>query len=653
MACCTGQTNCNHIITIGYLKSFVGNDIQDANGNVVSVNHSDDTYCPTYAELTGGSLIPNGSDKGNGKWSQNVDGIIVGGSYAANQCVKQEDLSAIYTRFESFSITATPNTDIDECGNQTSTMSYTYMLRKYNKAMNSSCEVDTTSSTNSDTASTVSYTPSDNWASVSNSTVSFLKNGTHDAPARTVTITGSVNFRGTSHTDTANITQKALTGEYKYLTSYTEVYSYDSLTVSPTTFDCNGGYWTATGYYTNHNWDVYRWQDSCGVNYDNDKVNRNDTYPTDSESAGSGTAPFIDCESISETYSHTEPISYHGKSASWTQTCEPCGTPPTPCEQSCDSMQTWNEDYEWDETTPDYILLVNECCEVSYNSSTNHFSFYVSVVSGGKRLYAYPNEDNTSSSPITADVDMTITCGNGVCYKSVTITHKPYIPTCDCNDFSVDTTTISTSYAGGSYHIPVTAYCGEIRTSVSDSTWAHVTSTSSTQVDFTVDSTSTARNNTITLSFYYNSTYMGCYSAVTVTQPAPPPGCQCSNLYVTPDELTLLSAASSSESAYVGGVCGGITVEVPSSASSWLTAYYNSSNHYVGVTATTANNTGSPRSARIRIKESGTDQSSCEIPLDVTQTAHTVNLQAIPTGQYTVRIESQGSPLDSKTLIVY
>lgn len=40
-------------------------------------------------------------------------------------------------------------------------------------------------------------------------------------------------------------------------------------------------------------------------------------------------------------------------------------------------------------------------------------------------------------------------------------------------------------------------------------------------------------------------------------------------------------------------------------------------------------------------------------PLDVTQTTHTVNLQAIPTGQYTVRIEAQGSPLDSKTLIVY
>ena len=40
-------------------------------------------------------------------------------------------------------------------------------------------------------------------------------------------------------------------------------------------------------------------------------------------------------------------------------------------------------------------------------------------------------------------------------------------------------------------------------------------------------------------------------------------------------------------------------------------------------------------------------------PLDVTQTSHIVNLQAIPAGQYIVRIESQGTPLDTKTLIVY
>ena len=39
-------------------------------------------------------------------------------------------------------------------------------------------------------------------------------------------------------------------------------------------------------------------------------------------------------------------------------------------------------------------------------------------------------------------------------------------------------------------------------------------------------------------------------------------------------------------------------------------------------------------------------------PIDVTQTSHTINLQSIPAGQYVVRIESQGTLLDSKTLIV-
>lgn len=48
-----------------------------------------------------------------------------------------------------------------------------------------------------------------------------------------------------------------------------------------------------------------------------------------------------------------------------------------------------------------------------------------------------------------------------------------------------------------------------------------------------------------------------------------------------------------------------------------------------------------------------TGQMLYSAPLDVTQTTYTINLQDIPTGQYTVRIESLGSPLDSKTLIVY
>ena len=105
MACCTGQTECNHIITIGYLKDFTNGLIQNASGVAQQVNMNalpasarTDSYCPTYAQLTGGSLIPIFVNAGNHKWSQNVDGITIKGTYDQNQCVKQEDLVATYTR---------------------------------------------------------------------------------------------------------------------------------------------------------------------------------------------------------------------------------------------------------------------------------------------------------------------------------------------------------------------------------------------------------------------------------------------------------------------------------------------------------------------------------------------------------------------------
>ena len=93
------QTECLRVITIGYLKSFIGNEVQNSsNGSSIHVNYSDDTYCPTYAELTGGTFIQN--------WQQGStpngdrDGIVVnatctgtGSAYANNQLVNQKDLS--------------------------------------------------------------------------------------------------------------------------------------------------------------------------------------------------------------------------------------------------------------------------------------------------------------------------------------------------------------------------------------------------------------------------------------------------------------------------------------------------------------------------------------------------------------------------------
>lgn len=81
-----------------------------------------------------------------------------------------------------------------------------------------------------------------------------------------------------------------------------------------------------------------------------------------------------------------------------------------------------------------------------------------------------------------------------------------------------------------------------------------------------------------------------------------------------------------------------ITALIPNPANNQTVVSYRLASDVTSATVVIANATG---------------QVLYSAPLDVTQANHAVNLRAIPTGQYAVRIESQGSPLDSKTLIVY
>jgi hypothetical protein len=62
MACSDFQTECLRVVTIGYLKSFIGNDVQDSsNSSPIYISSAyADTYCPTYSELTGGSISKHG-----------------------------------------------------------------------------------------------------------------------------------------------------------------------------------------------------------------------------------------------------------------------------------------------------------------------------------------------------------------------------------------------------------------------------------------------------------------------------------------------------------------------------------------------------------------------------------------------------------------
>ena len=91
------------------------------------------------------------------------------------------------------------------------------------------------------------------------------------------------------------------------------------------------------------------------------------------------------------------------------------------------------------------------------------------------------------------------------------------------------------------------------------------------------------------------------------------------------------------DSLYVTTTLGKITNLSPNPANSQVVVSYDLSPNISSAVIVIAN---------------ATSQVFYSADLDVDQTSHTINLQSIPTGQYTIRVESQGSSLDIKTLIV-
>ena len=314
---------CNHIITIGYLKSFVNGLIQNnSDGSTKNVDWSSlpasartDNYCPTYAQLTGGSLVQVYS--AGYSPNKNTDGIIIGGSYTNTQCVKQEDLSLKYTRFKSLTIFAGPVV-ISQCGGD-STLSYEHLYNVTTKTM-TDCTVDTASTTSTvETASTTnneltwSKGSSSQAGTISYPTFTMPKNSAKNAPSRSTTIKASVSFRGTTNnSNTVTITQNAMGGSYSYYVSERRVAT--QLVAAATTsqsFDCSGGNFgaNAIGYYDLYK--KYAWINDCNDVDTSDTaetVSRN-LYERLAEKTGSfaaKTCPTVNCaedKSLSFTWS--------------------------------------------------------------------------------------------------------------------------------------------------------------------------------------------------------------------------------------------------------------------------------------------------------------------------------------------------------------
>lgn len=282
MACCSElQNECLQVVTIKYLNDFIGDKIKDTDGNVKTAA-GEETYCPTYSELTGGGLIPNWQE-GSSPFDD-IDGIKVTGSYAGNQLVRQQDLQVKYTKFKTLSISRSGSGDLSACGAGT-TLGYIYNYERHTKSMNSSCGTGDTSTTVNGLCSELEYHTDfaalvNSGSSVTNCTAYYInKNGAFSGPSHNVkptsiprrcdTVYADVTFRGEyQKSNVLTICQAALTGHWsardeRKFTDFT-VQGHPSNT---TIYSCSREYVYLTGTATYEDW--YHWIDDCGTNYTN------------------------------------------------------------------------------------------------------------------------------------------------------------------------------------------------------------------------------------------------------------------------------------------------------------------------------------------------------------------------------------------------
>lgn len=468
MACCSEyQTNCLKVVTIGYLKSIIKDGstylIQNSSGSGVDVNLNalpaakrDDSYCPTYSELTGGSLIPNWSTGSTPNGDTN--GIYVnptstvGTGYAANQVVVQKDLQVKYTRFSSLSISATKTTGFSECGDST-TVSYTHKYVRYTKAMNDSCNIPSSPSSSevSDTTcSELSWHTT--YGSVSNcTTYTIPKNGSVSANSRTDSVYASVVFRGTTNnSNTLSMTQNALTGAYntEVSGSYRKDRKSISCTYSPSglkVYGTNSGencYVNSTvsvvGTGTYDEYRTYAWKENnCDVVHWNITQERKVTADA-TESAGSDSYTFnysTGCCDTSSTSTKTLSLTYGSNScsATFTAVCNSCECSHCECDiYPADCVSS--SEHDTSDKRVAAIYSSNDCeGSWSWQHVGGDYIFHDLEFRSDGYVWA-ANYANTGYTSRSETIQFTI----GNCSKTITLCQDSATPPVSCREIVVD-----------------------------------------------------------------------------------------------------------------------------------------------------------------------------------------------------------------------
>ena len=415
---------CNHIITIKYLEAFANGVIQDSNGNIINVNRNalpssarTDGYCPTYSMLTGGTLVQNHKANSVNTPNDDVDGIIIKGSYAANQCVKQEDMSLRYTRHSGLTISA-DTTSIGPCDCISCvTLSYD---NKYKITERTLSACSSTAYKDSTSAITDTVNREIIWGKNGQGTITYPKfsmpqNGEVSSNTRTTTISAITRFRNTdiSSVNSITVTQAGLTGEYVYWREYRRPKTLTAQRLTDENFPCSGGTAkaNAVGTYDVHN--VSIWTDVCGNQYPNktkDEVVREETetLPTIENTFAEHKCPDTTC---SDRW--TARFDWGGLTASidFTQngTIQCC---------KCDdlSLSPMALDWAWSDTSSSAITVTSAACISNITVPTaTHFNV---SVSGGK-ITITPKGQNTTASAYEDEITISYKADSLACSKKI------------------------------------------------------------------------------------------------------------------------------------------------------------------------------------------------------------------------------------------
>lgn len=600
--CCQGGNECNHVVTIGFLREFIGSNVQDSNGSPIYIpSQEDDTYSPTYAQLTGGTYIQlwSAGSSPNG----DVDGIEVNPictrtntQYLDNQAVNQEDLILKYTRFKSFSIRVNErsivnpsnncsmgicDTCISECGGSCDLI-YTHVYTKYTKTMSNLCESALTYSDVNDTSSSeITWHKRSGAANLGrNGRITYTKNSSSsgEAPQRNSTFYASVTFRGTRHDSNDYIVcQSALTGGWVRNDSesgYEEYAVCGSFTVTPNSFGCSGGTWQGILSYSSHTWNVYYWKDSCGYIYQDIRQIGDDRYIPKTLLEKAGSVSQIECDSIEITttitqtiYSDICPELYD----SWTQICDPCQ--PCGCGDTC-------------EEHVGYVGGIIPCTGGSITPQEEYKQYTIICDGEGHVIEKRYDKDTQGNDKIYTRNLPTITAPNNRTSQEINFGYNVVQsagPCCFSADNSHWDTIEDIPCSAGTYIVNARYIVDRIHDDCTEENY-----TETTAITITVDDNCGERKKVHSSPDIYQ--LGGCVC------------CYCSSFTLNADSLVIECTDTAATMGYDKGCTEITSINKIGDNENWFTITNDTSNSRILVVARGINDTGSPKTATVIIR---------------------------------------------------